>query len=150
MKIGDAAPWQFQAGATIDESAFDAFFAGALPEPSPTLLGEDAQEVAGVFDATAQLEPSCGAYPIAMRPVMRLQLPADRPQLTLELEGDTGVSIVVRRPDGVLRCETESDRAVLSGRFPPGNYDVWVGGLLDEDIIGPGEQTFTLSARATP
>lgn len=150
MKIGDAAAWHFQAGTTIDENSFDAFFAGALPEPAPTPLGEEAYELTGEFDATAQLEPDCAGYAVPIRPAMRLQLPADRPQLTLELEGETGVAIVMRRPDGVLRCEIEYERAVLSGRFPPGTYDVWVGALLDEEVISTGAQAFTLSARAIP
>ena len=150
MKMGDAAPWQFQVGTAIDENVFDAFFEGALPEPPPVPLGEEALELTGVFDPSAQLEPDCASYPISIWPTMRLQLPADRPELTVELSGETGVGIVVRRPDGVLRCEIGSERAVLSGRFPPGTYDVWVGGLLDEDIVGEGEQAFTLTARATP
>lgn len=150
MKLGDAAPWQFQAAAAIDENVFDAFFVGALPEPAPVLLGEEAHQLTGEFDQAAQMEPECSGYPVSILPAMRLELPGDRPRLTLELEGETGVTIAMRRPDGVLRCETEFERAVLSGRFPPGTYDVWVGGLVDEEIVDAGEQAYTLTARATP
>lgn len=64
-----------------------------------------------------------------MQPSHRLRLDASFPYLRIMARGDADLTLVVRSPGGMMRCNDDSDglNPVVEGAFEPGVYEVYVG-----------------------
>jgi hypothetical protein len=139
MKLG-ASPWQFQAGASIDQAPLHAFFAGILPfDDVRDVTGEPAVihgETAGGEEDQNELIDCLGNFSLLPQARVRLASPFTGMSLRADAaDEDAFLSVLLRRPDGAHTChfvegggDPDSD-LVVDESFPPGDYDVWVGGV---------------------
>jgi hypothetical protein len=81
----------------------------------------------GPIDAI-RLGPSCrGHFPRAAHAVIRVTQPS---QLEITTVGSTDLTMAVRGPDGIIRCDDDSGQGSnprIQGPFVPGEHRVWIG-----------------------
>ncbi len=82
---------------------------------------------------------------IAERPDHVVLLDSAYDQLTLQAQVGRGSLLVVRGPDGVVRCES-GDAPAITDAFAAGRYEVWVGGPRRAS----NGAAYQLSLNATP
>lgn len=82
----------------------------------------------GPRDAASSFGPDCRGQ-LPMQPSHRLELQASYPYLRIMVRGDDDLTLVVRTPGGLSRCNDDSDglNPMVDGAFEPGIYDVYVG-----------------------
>lgn len=82
----------------------------------------------GPRDASASFGPECRGL-VSIAPSHRFRLESSFPYLRIMARGDSDLTLVVRTPGGLLRCNDDTDglNPVVDGTFEPGVYDVYVG-----------------------
>lgn len=95
---------------------------GFMPDPHTTT------GTAGGPLMASTLDPNCrGNVPNA--PQHTLMLGTDFQSLRVMVNSQADATLVIRGPDGVYRCNDDSDGLMpeVTGAFSPGTYQVWVG-----------------------
>lgn len=104
----------------------------------------------GPRDAAASFGMDCrGNLPMA--PSHRFRLDASFPYLRIMARGDSDLTLVVRTPGGLSRCNDDSDglNPVVEGAFEPGVYEVYVG-LYSASTPAPYDLGVSTSAAVMP
>jgi hypothetical protein len=84
--------------------------------------------LAGGPRAASNFSPDCRGQ-VPMQPSHRFRLDASFPYLRIMARGEADLTLVVRSPGGMMRCNDDSDglNPVVEGAFEPGVYEVYVG-----------------------
>jgi hypothetical protein len=88
---------------------------------------------------------------IAATPSHRFLLESSFPYLRIMALGDRDLTLVVRTPGGLTRCNDDSDglNPVVDGAFEAGIYDVYVG-VYSGDELSPYDLGLSTSTAITP
>lgn len=104
----------------------------------------------GPRDAAAAFGPDCRGQ-LPMQPSHRFELRASYPYLRIMVRGDDDLTLVVRTPGGLSRCNDDSDglNPMVDGAFEPGIYDVYVG-RYSAGTPAPYDLGISTNAAVTP
>lgn len=88
---------------------------------------------------------------VGSQPSHRFLLDAAFPYLRIMARGDSDLTLVVRTPGGLTRCNDDSDglNPVVEGAFEPGIYDVYVG-VYSGSALVPYDLGLSTNAGLTP
>jgi hypothetical protein len=118
----------------------------ALGFPDPFV----AHGVAGGTREASTFGPECRGR-VQPMPNHRFRLESSFPYLRIMARGDRDLTLVVRTPGGISRCNDDSDglNPVVEGAFEPGIYDVYVG-MYSGDELSPYDLGLSVNASTTP
>jgi hypothetical protein len=104
----------------------------------------------GPRDASAAFGSDCRGQ-VPSQPSHRFLLDASFPYLRIMARGDSDLTLAVRTPGGLTRCNDDSDglNPVVEGAFEPGVYDVYVG-VYSGSVLVPYDLGLSTNASVTP